>query len=46
MYAIKQSELDEPTKPQTIAREKLITMIIILILPLFAQHLYFSKYIL
>lgn len=38
--------LDEATKPQTTAREKLITMIIILILPLFAEHLYFSKYIL
>lgn len=38
--------LDEAIKPQTIAREKLITMIIIQILPLFAEHLCFSKYML
>lgn len=38
--------LDEATNPQTIVREQLITMIIILVLPVFAEHLYFSKYIL
>lgn len=37
---------DKATKPLSITRKKLITVIIILILPLFAEHLYFSKHIL
>jgi hypothetical protein len=36
----------ETTNKQTIAKAKLIMMIIILILPPFAKHLYFPKYIL
>lgn len=46
IYIYTINKLDKATNPQTIAREKLITMIIILILPLFAEHLYFSKYVL
>lgn len=38
--------LDETTNQQTTAREMLLTIITILTLPLFAEHLYFLKYIL
>lgn len=38
--------LDKATNALTVTREKLITVMIILMLPLFAEHLYFPEYIL